>query len=595
MTAFQAPLNDLNFALRHIADLPGLAELPGLEAAEPVAVAQVLSEAGRFAAGVLAPLNESGDKVGARLENGVVICPPGFAQAYAQFRDGGWNAVPFEPEFGGTGLPWLVGVACAELWNAANMGFALCPLLTQGAVEAISAHGTPEQKATYLPNLVSGTWTGTMNLTEPQAGSDVGALRTRAEPGDGGGWRIKGQKIFITHGEHDLAENIVHLVLARTAGSPSGTKGISLFIVPKFLPDGGGRPGRRNDLRCVSIEHKLGIHASPTCVMSYGDDGGATGFMLGAENGGMRAMFTMMNTARLAVAVQGVAIAERAYQRAAHYARERRQGRAPGWREAGYSPIERHGDVRRMLMTMKALTEAARAVCLMNARALDVARHHPQAEERAQGLALADLLTPIAKGWATDIGCEVASLGVQVHGGMGFIEETGAAQYYRDARILPIYEGTNGIQAMDLLTRKLPMQGGEVVNRQIAEMRDLVPKLEPWPASAATLAAALQSLATASRELLARLASEPNAAFGGCTPYLKMWGLTFGGYLLAKGALAARELIAKGAGEAGYLNDRVAVARFFCEQLLPQAAALLPAALGDGELLFAVAPERLTG
>jgi len=597
MDRYVAPLQDIRFALQHIADLKAVSRLPGLEAADPELVGQALEEAGKLAAEVLAPINRSGDRQGLRLENGVVRTADGFREAYAAYRDGGWNAVPFDPAYGGMGLPWLVGVVCQELWNSANMSFSLCPLLNQGAVEAIHAHGTEQQKDTYLARMVSGEWTGTMNLTEPQAGSDVGALRARAEPAGDGSWRIFGQKIFITYGEHDFAENIVHLVLARTPGSPPGTRGISLFIVPKFLVNPDGSLGRRNDLRCVSLEHKLGIHASPTCVMSYGDDEGAVGYMLGEENRGMRCMFTMMNSARLAVGVQGLAIAERAWQAAATFAQERRQGRAPGATEEGPSAIVEHADVRRMLLTMKAYVEAARAICYVNAEALDLARHHPEAGTRARYDALAQFYTPIAKAWSTDIGCEVASLGVQVHGGMGFIEETGAAQHYRDARILPIYEGTNGIQAMDLVGRKLTLEGGEVVRGLLQRMRDLDADLaaagEGLAATRRSLAAAAEALTGTSETLLALAASDPNATAAGCTPYLHMWGLTLGGFLLAKGALAAARLRAEGAGDAGFLEDRIAVARFFCEQLMPRALALAPAATASADLLYAIPAERL--
>jgi len=594
---YRAPLNDMRFTMRHIADLKALSQLEGLAAADPDVVDQALEEAGKLAEGVLAPLNRVGDLQGSRLENGVVRTPDGFAEAYAQYRDGGWNAVPFAPEYGGMGLPWLVGVACEEMWNSANMGFALCPLLNQGAVEAIHHWGTEEQRAVYLPKLISGHWTGTMNLTEPQAGSDVGALRSRAEPGPNGSWRIYGQKIFITYGDHDFAENIVHLVLARTPDSPPGTRGISLFIVPKHIPDGEGRPGKRNDLRCVSLEHKLGIHASPTAVMSYGDHEGAVGWMLGPEHAGMRAMFTMMNNARLAVGVQGLAIAERAYQQAVAYACERRQGKALQAKEPGPAAIVEHADVRRMLMTMKAGVDAMRALCYVNAEALDLARRHADADARARYEGLAAFLTPISKAWCTDMGVELASVGVQVHGGMGFIEETGAAQHYRDARILPIYEGTNGIQAMDLVLRKTGAEGGAVVRRLLAEVRALDGGLaEAGPAFAAmraNLAAAAGAVERASDWMLAALETRPNAAAAGCAPYLRAWGLTLGGWLLARGALAARSMAVAGAADRGFLDGRVAAARFFAEQMLPQAPALAVAAIAGDELLYAIPADRL--
>ncbi len=470
VTDYAAPLKDMMFTLRHIADLDGLAGLAGLETADADLVAQVLGEGARLAGEVLAPLNRSGDQEGAVLENGVVRSPKGFDTAYRAFAEGGWNGATAEPEHGGMGLPWLVGVAAMELWNGANMGFAVGPLLTQGAIEALQSHGTLAQRALYLPKLNSGEWSGTMNLTEPQAGSDVGALSSRAEPAGDGTWRITGQKIFITYGDHELAENIVHMVLARTPDAPPGTRGLSLFIVPKYLPDENGAPGRRNDLRATGLERKLGIHASPTCTMSYGDDGGAVAFLLGEENKGMACMFTMMNTARLAIGVQGLGIGERAYQQALAYALLRRQGRALGASEPGASAIIAHADVRRMLMTMKALVEATRAVCYVTGETVDRARRAESEAAREAARGRLEVLTPIAKAWSSDVGCQVTSLNIQVHGGMGFVEETGAAQHYRDARIAPIYEGTNGIQAMDLVMRKLTLDGGRPVADLMAAM-----------------------------------------------------------------------------------------------------------------------------
>jgi alkylation response protein AidB-like acyl-CoA dehydrogenase len=452
-------------------------------------------------------------------------------------------------------------------------------------------------KETYLEKLVTGHWTGTMNLTEPQAGSDVGALRAKAEPAADGSWRIKGQKIFITYGEHDYADNIIHLVLARTPGSPEGTRGISLFVVPKFLVNPDGSLGQRNDLRCINLEEKLGIHASPTAVMSFGDNEGAVGYMLGEENKGMRCMFTMMNTARLSVGIEGLAIAEGAYQHAVAYALERRQGRAIGATEPGASAIVEHADVRRMLMTMKAQIDAMRALCYVNGQALDLARNDEDEERRAWYGQLAELLTPLSKAWSTDLGCEVASLGVQIHGGMGFIEETGAAQYYRDARIAPIYEGTNGIQALDLVMRKLTMAGGDVVRRYLGEMRGLDQDLAQGGAAFAkmrtNLTSALDGLEEASRWLLESMASDPNAVAAGATPYLRMFGMTVGGYLLAKGALAAAALADQPGADTPFLAGRVATARFFGEQILPQAPALLAAITAGAEPLYAIPPEQL--
>ncbi len=593
MTDYRAPIQDMMFTMQHICDLGGLSQFEGMEAADPEMIGQALEEAGKLAAEVLAPINQSGDQQGASLENGVVRTADGFKEAYAAYQEGGWNSVPFEPDYGGMGLPMLMGVACNELWNSANMGFSLCPLLTVGAVEAIGAHGTPGQKDTYLPKLVSGEWSGTMNLTEPQAGSDVGALRSKAVPAADGSWRISGQKIFITYGEHDYTDNIIHLVLARTPDSPSGTRGISLFIVPKFLVNEDGSLGARNDLRAVSLEHKCGIHASPTAVMSFGEDEGAVGYMLGAENQGMRCMFTMMNSARLNVGIQGVAIGERAYQQAAAFALERRQGKAlvpPS--DGGSSPIVDHADVRRMLMTMRAQTEAARAVCYKTAEFIDLSRHHPDEEVRARYDGLQQLLTPIAKSWSTDLGCEIASVGMQVHGGMGFIEETGAAQHYRDVRIAPIYEGTNGIQAMDLVMRKLPLQGGELVSGVIAKMRELDASLaaagDDWARTRTNLTAAVDALEESTNWLLTGMSEDLNGAAAGASPYLRQFGLTLGGALLAKGALAALDL-----PQDGFIQRRLATARFYGEQILPQAPALTPAVTAGAASLYAIEAEAM--
>lgn len=597
MSAYQAPLKDITFTLNQICDLEGLLSLPKFAETDKETTEAVLEEAGKLASGILAPLNRQGDAQGSTLSNGVVTTPDGFREAYAAFRDGGWNGIPFDPEYGGMGLPVSLANACAELWNSANMGFATCPMLTQGAIEAIGAHGSDVLKATYLENLVAGQWTGTMNLTEPHAGSDVGALRTRAEPAADGSWRIKGQKIFITYGEHDYAENIIHLVLARTPDSPEGTRGISLFVVPKFLVNNDLSLGQRNDLRCIKLEEKLGIHASPTAVMSYGDNEGAVGYMLGEENKGMRCMFTMMNAARLGVGIEGLAIAEGAYQHAVAYALERRQGKAIGTTEAGSSVIVEHADVRRMLMTMKAQIDAMRALCYVNGQALDLAQHHEDEDQRVWYSQLAELLTPLSKAWCTDIGCEVASLGVQVHGGMGFIEETGAAQYFRDARIAPIYEGTNGIQALDLVTRKLTMSGGEVVRRYLSEMRALDNELmeggEAFNNTRINFAAALDGLEEASNWLLKVIADNPNSAAAGATPYLRMFGLTVSGYLVIKGGLRATKLADEPEADGPFLAGRAATAQFFGEQLLPQAPALLPAITAGAALLYAIEADQL--
>jgi alkylation response protein AidB-like acyl-CoA dehydrogenase len=597
MPSYAAPLHDMRFVLDHVADLPALIGTGAFGDASPELVAAVLEEAGRFAAEVVAPLNQSGDVEGCTLENGVVRMPEGFAAAYRAFVEAGWNSIAFDPDFGGQGLPWTVATAVQEMWTAANMSFALCPLLTQGAVDALSTHGTDEQKRLYLPRLVAGAWTGTMNLTEPQAGSDVGALRTRAEPRPDGSYRLKGTKIFITYGEHDMAENIVHLVLARLPDAPPGTRGISLFLVPKRLVGPDGSLGAANDLRCVGIEHKLGIHASPTCTMAYGEEEGAIGYLVGAENRGMACMFTMMNNARLAVGVQGVAIAERAFQQALAYAGERRQGKAvvPSREGDEMVPIIRHPDVRRMLLTMRALAQGARAVCYLNAAAIDLAHIHPDAEGQAAARARADLLTPIAKAWSTDIGVEAASIGVQVHGGMGYIEETGAAQHLRDARILPIYEGTNGIQAIDLLTRKLPMNGGEVVRGLIQEMRETAEGLRGANAQALqdigrALHPAIHALEQTSDWLRIHLEAAPEQALAGATPYLRLFGTVAGGWLLGKGVLDAAK---RGNGAGGYAEAKLATAGFYAANILPAAQGLVAPVVQGADSTLAPSEDAL--
>ena len=598
MSDYRAPVRDMRFVLEHIADLEGLSRLEGFDHAEPELVGQILEEAAKFAGGVLAPLNRIGDQQGAVWDNGAVRTPDGFADAYHQFAAAGWNGMPFDPDHGGGGLPWAVTLAASEMWNAANLAFALCPLLNQGAVEMLSAHASEEQKALYLPKMIEGKWTGTMNLTEPSAGSDVGALKTRAVPQPDGTYRIKGQKIFITYGEHDYTENIIHLVLARTPDAPAGTKGISCFIVPKFLLDENGNPGKRNDLRCVSLEHKLGIHASPTAVMSYGDNDECVGYLIGEENRGMRYMFTMMNNARLNVGLQGLAIAERAYQQALDYARERRQGRAVGAKSPGPSPIIEHADVRRMLMLMKAQIEAMRMLIYTNASAIDFAHRHPDDGLRARYRAIADLLTPLSKSWSTDLGCEIASLGIQVHGGMGFIEETGAAQYYRDARITPIYEGTNGIQAADLVMRKLPMQGGDFVRDYIAGMDSVVRDLRAGNRAdldgmADDLAPALASLREATDWMLERLAGAPNDVLAGSVPYQRLFAVVHGGVLHGRSALAAAALLGSGGEGDDFYNAKLATAAFYMKHVLSEVAALKTAAMAGADLTFALSPDHL--
>src|SRR3954447_2643406 len=571
---FRAPVADIAFALKHAAGLgPALAEGIYGDLTEDV-VDAVLEEAGKFATEVLAPLNRTGDMIGAKFRDGAVTTPPGWREAYRAWAAGGWNAVAAPEQWGGQNLPHALNSACIELWNSANMAFGIGPVLTMGAVDAFAAHGSDILKRTYLPKLVSGEWMGTMQMTEPQAGSDVGALRTKAERAPDGSYRISGQKIFITYGEHDLTDNIIHFVLARLPDAPPGTRGISLFLVPKFLPNPDGSPGQRNDVRAHSIEHKLGIHGSPTCTMVYGDEGGATGFLIGEENRGMACMFTMMNQARLSVGLQGVAIAERATQQALAFARERRQGRANG-APSGSSPIIAHPDVKRMLLTMRALTRAARAISYATAVAIDRAQRSPDGAARSAAHDRASLLTPIAKAFSTDIGNEVASLGVQVHGGMGYVEETGAAQHYRDARITPIYEGTNGIQAIDLVMRKLPLAGGVTVRAYISEIRRTVEAVNATndPAFGWTgvrLQDAVDSLQRATDWLLGGQHNDPDPALAGATPYLRLFALAAGGALLAEEALAAKRVAGNGTDPAA----RTAIARFFAENLAVQASGL---------------------
>ncbi|GGH17066.1 acyl-CoA dehydrogenase [Alsobacter metallidurans] len=586
---YRAPVADMLFTLRHVAGLDRLAAdglAPELEGDMAPAI---LEEAGRFAGDVIAPLNRIGDKVGSQLRDGVVTTPPGWREAYKAWTDAGWNGLTADPDFGGQGLPQLVQAACVETWNSASFAFALGPLLTAGAIEAVKAHGSEHLQQTYLAKLVSGEWMGTMNLTEPQAGSDLNALRAKAERAPDGTYRIFGQKIYITYGEHDLTDNIVHLVLARLPDAPAGTRGISLFLVPKFLVNPDGSLGDRNDVRCHSIEHKLGIHASPTCTMVYGDEGGAVGWLIGEENRGLACMFTMMNNARLNVGLQGVAIAERAFQQALHYAQERRQGRAPGYTGEGMSPIAEHPDVRRMLLRMRAQTQAARALCYRVAEALDRAHRETDPAARKAANERAALLTPIAKAYSTDIGVEVASMGVQVHGGMGFVEETGAAQHLRDARIATIYEGTNGIQAIDLVQRKLPLSGGDTVRGVIAEMRETVNAVAQSNApgfgkTAERLRDAVDSLERATAFMMEALGARPNDALAGATDYLKLFALALGGASLAtKGLVAADD-----SGQPA----RIASARFFAEQVATEAPALERAivdgagAVGDGALVL---------
>ncbi len=570
---YRAPINDILLALNHGAGLLDAVKAGHYGDFDSDIAAAVLEEAGRFASDVLAPLNRIGDEQGIRLEGSSVITAPGWPDAYKRWTDAGWNAVSGPEAFGGQGLPLAINAACTEIWSASNIAFGLCPLLTLSAIEALDAHGSEELKKIYLGKLISGEWPGTMQLTEPQAGSDVGALRTRAERAADGTYRIKGSKIFITYGDHDMSDNIVHFVLARLPDAPPGTKGISLFLIPKFLVNPDGSLGARNDIHVSGIEHKLGMHAAPTCTMSIGDKGGAIGYLIGEENRGMHCMFTMMNQARLAVGLEGVGIADRAYQQALAFAQERRQGRAIGKSGGEADPIIVHPDVKRMLMQMRALTAAARTICYATAVALDVSVRAKDEKTRAAAAARGALLTPIAKAFSTDIGNEVTSLGIQIHGGMGFIEETGAAQHYRDARITPIYEGTNGIQSIDLVTRKLAANGGESVWVLLDELKDIIRRVEASndPAFGTTgpkLREALGSLERASRWLLERVTLAPNDALAGATPYLRLFGSTLGGCMLANEALAARQL-----GETDP-QRYVTLARFFAENVSVQAPAL---------------------
>ena len=588
---YSAPLDDMRFVLRHVTDLAALAELPGYEHAEPATVDGILEEAARFFEEQFAPLNRVGDvQHSRRNDDGSVTTPEGFGKAYRRYVEAGWPAVQFPAEYGGGGFPWLVGIAMQEMMTAANMAFSLCPLLTQGAIDMLVHYGDEQQRETYLPKMVTGEWTGTMNLTEPQAGSDVGALSTRAVPADDGTWRITGQKIFITYGEHDLADNIIHLVLARVPDAPPGTKGISCFIVPKFLVDDDGSLGRRNTVECLSLEDKMGINASPTCVMAFED---AVGYLIGEPNQGMRYMFRMMNTARLSVGIEGLAVGDRAYQQAVAHANERVQGRPVGAVGDGNATIVDHADVRRMLLTMKAYLEALRCVHYVNAESIDLAKAHPDEDVRAARAELVDLLTPISKGWGTDLGVELTSLAVQVHGGMGYVEETGVAQHYRDIRIAPIYEGTNGIQAIDLVGRKLGLRDGAAIAEFIDGIDATAAEARAAGGDVALLGERLADAAaefrTATEWLQHHGRDDPNNALAGATPYLRMTGIVTGGWMLTKSALAAEALRSAGGGgfAAEFLEQKIVTARFYATQLLPQAAGLLPAVTAGPADLYA--------
>jgi len=572
---YNAPLRDMRFVLTEMIGLDRVAALPGHEGIEPELVDAVLEEAAKFARDVLAPLNQPGDQQGAEWRDGAVRMPNGFADAYARYVAGGWNALSCDPEYGGQDMPATVSAAVEEMWHAANMAFGLCPLLTRGAIEALHLCGTPEQKARYLHKLVEGAWTGTMNLTEPQAGSDLSAVRTRAVP-DGDLYRIFGQKIYITYGEHDMAENIVHLVLARLPDAPEGVRGISLFVVPKLLVNADGSLGARNDVRCVSIEHKLGIHASPTAVLAYGDGDGAVGELVGEPNRGLEYMFVMMNAARFQVGLEGLGVSERAWQQALSYARDRVQGAEAGVRGGAKVPIIRHPDVRRMLMAMKAQTEAMRALAYVAAFALDTAARNPDPALRAQAQARADLLIPVVKGWCTESSIEVASIGVQVHGGMGFIEDTGAAQHLRDARITTIYEGTTGIQANDLVGRKIARDGGAAARAALVEMRAdaaLLPEDGELGAVRTSLEAGIGRLGACIDWVVETHAHDPQATGAGAVPLLKLFGIVAGGWQSARAAWIAERRLGANADRDFYLA-KIGTARFYADHVLAQAPGL---------------------
>ncbi|HSV60830.1 MAG TPA: acyl-CoA dehydrogenase [Variovorax sp.] len=570
--SYTAPLKDMLFDIEHLARIDEVAKLPpfadaGLETAQAV-----LEECAKFNQDVVAPLNVEGDRNPSSLKDGIVTTTPGFKEAYAQYASGGWQGLQQPTDFGGQGLPKTIGAACTEMLNSANLSFALCPLLSDGATEALLMAGSDELKATYLEKLVTGQWTGTMNLTEPQAGSDLALVRSRAEPQGDGTYKVFGTKIFITYGEHDMAQNIVHLVLARVAGAPEGVKGISLFICPKFLVNKDGSLGARNDVHCVSIEHKLGIKASPTAVLQYGDHGGAVGYLVGQENRGLEYMFIMMNSARFAVGVQGIAVAERAYQHAVAYAKERVQSRPVDGSMNASAPIIHHPDVKRMLMTMRAHTEACRAMATVAASAYDAAHHHPDADTRKQNQAFYEFMVPLVKGYSTEMSLDVASLGVQVHGGMGFIEETGAAQYLRDAKILTIYEGTTAIQANDLVGRKTVRDGGQVAKAIAAQIEKTEGQLAKADGDAARsmakqLRAAREAFLTVVDFVAGQTKTSPNAVFAGSVPYLLAAGKLVGGWQLARSLLIAQQLVAKGE-DVLFMQAKIATARFYAEHIL---------------------------
>jgi 3-(methylthio)propanoyl-CoA dehydrogenase len=597
---YEAPLREMHFVLEELAGLRSLQKLPGFEEASDDTVDAVLQECAKLTSEVIAPLNVTGDRQPSVWADGKVTMSPGFRAAFRSFAEGGWQGVQHSPRFGGQGLPKLVASPCLEMLHSANLSFALCPLLTDGTIEALMTAGTERQQSMYVPHMIDGSWTGTMNLTEPQAGSDLAQVRTRAVRQADGSYRMFGQKIFITYGEHDLSDNIIHLVLARTPDAPEGVKGLSLFIVPKYVVGSDGQRGSRNDVYCSSIEHKLGIKASPTAVLIYGEGHGEVGKgavaeIVGEPNRGLEYMFIMMNAARFQVGIQGVAAAERAYQQAAQFARARLQSRAVQG-SSGPVPIVDHPDVRRMLMLMRSQTQAARAVAYWAAAQSDLAHAHPDAEIRAKAHSVYEYLVPIVKGWSTEMAVEVASLGIQVHGGMGYIEETGAAQHYRDARILPIYEGTTAIQANDLLTRKTTRDAGATARSLIAQMRETAVRLKQHGGADLTaihghLAAGIDAYERAVDYLVRTIGSDVRAAFSGAVPYLRLAGTVHGGWQLARSALAAEAAIAAGSSDASFMRAKVATARFFGDHVLSQAQALAAAVLSGGAGALALTAE----
>ena len=593
MAEYVAPLKDMQFVIQRVVGLDQVNTLPGWEEVTDDVVDAILEEAGKLASEVLSPLNASGDRQGAAYKDGKVTMPAGFRDAYWQWVKAGWGNVLAPQEFGGQGLPHLVATPVEEMWGAANLAFKLCPMLTQGAVEALDTVGSEALKRKFLPKMVAGEWTGTMNLTEPQAGSDLSLVRTKAFPQKDGTYRLFGQKIFITYGEHDYTENIVHMVLARMEGAPEGVKGISLFLVPKVLVNEDGSLGARNDVKAASIEHKLGIHASPTAVLMYGEKDGAVGYLMGAANRGLEYMFIMMNAARLSVGLEGVAISERAYQRALAWSRERLQGKPVGAQGAKTSPIVQHPDVKRMLLTMKSLTEAMRALAYWVSAMLDRARRVPDDKERQRCQAIVDLLVPVVKGWSTETGVEIASLGIQVHGGMGFIEETGAAQHLRDARITTIYEGTTGIQANDLVGRKVGREGGRTALALVAEMESFIAELGRTKnvhlkEITDRLTSAVARLKEATQWIVATYPANPAAVATGAVYYLKLLGIVAGGWMMARAAKIAASDLEAGQGDAAFLRGKLLTTRFYADHILPQSLALSTIAMRGADSVLAV-------